>query len=523
MKKATLKIFQPRPLVLFALFFGAGAAAAKWVHPMVFLLPLLLAGILLFFGKVRQGFFYGAIALLALSAGILRGSAGLYPDYGYTSQQRVEAKGIVMQNAYPNEEGITELYLNDVTTSAGRLDKNLVLTVHQSQSIRAGTEVAFEGRISIPKAASAFGEFDRRVYLLAEGIGYQSSASRISIGADKRPTAYLPQRIAWSMAEAIDQMYGEQAGMVKGMILGEKSGISALEEQYSRTAGISHILAISGLHVGYVLLAFHFLATLFKLKGVPRLLLVCGLLWGYCFMVGLPPSCVRACIMASCALAGNALGKKVDLLSSIGVSAVVVLLINPAQVFHVGFQLSYGAVLGIALCYRPVFLGLRRIRIPKGIAETIAVSVSAQIGTLPIGAMAFGRISTLALLTNIVVVPLAGLVVLGGLVSVMGYWIFPLLGQAVAYGVQSLVMCIQVISEKIALVRFSEIRIQNFPYSLAAGWYNMMVVSSPYFLWKGKHKKRVIYGIVLLCAAAVTVELGLGGSLNWIINSFKMK
>ena len=517
------RIFQPRPLVLFSLFFCTGAAAAKWVHPMVFLIPLILAGALLLLGKIRAGFFYGAIALLACSAGILRGSAGLYPSYRYTSEEKVAAKGIVMQNAYPDQDGVTDIYLTDVELPKGRLDKNLVLRVHQGEDICAGTEVTFEGRISIPKSAKGLGEFDRRIYLLAEGIGYESSVSSIEIGVDRGGISYLPQRIASRMAEAIDAMYQGQAGMVKGMILGETSGISELQQQYSRTAGISHILAISGLHVGYVLLAFHFLANLLRLKGAYRILFVLGLLWGYCFLVGLPPSCVRACIMASCAFIGNALGKKVDLLSSIGVSAVIVVLYNPAQVFHVGFQLSYAAVLGIALCYQPIFNWLRRVRVPKVIAESMAVSLAAQIGTLPISAMAFGRISLLSLLTNLIAVPLSGFVVLGGLASIVAYWIFPFLGQGIAYGVQSLVMCIQVISEKIALIKFSEIRVEKFPYSLAAGWYNIMVATSPYFLWKGKRRRRVILIILGICAVGMAAELGLGGSLDWIINSFNRK
>jgi competence protein ComEC len=216
---------------------------------------------------------------------------------------------------------------------------------------------------------------------------------------------YLPNKDTYSIASAI--------------ILGIRNHI---DEEYTNAyarSGTIHILAVSGLHVGAIYLVLSFLLS--RLKKRKRVLLVKAIsllcsLWFYALLTGLSPSVVRATTMFSFIAIGEVLGRKTNVFNSLAAAALFTLAIDANAIFHVGFQLSYLAVAGIGLFYRPLFLLLTpKTWLLTKVWQLVSVSTAAQIATFPLAVYYFHQFPNYFLLANVLIVPLAMLAVYAGL------------------------------------------------------------------------------------------------------------
>lgn len=197
--------------------------------------------------------------------------------------------------------------------------------------------------------------------------------------------------------------------ILKALLLGYTGEIDEEQREAFSVAGLSHVLAVSGLHLGIVwALAAALLAPLswLHLRRL-RAVVIMALLWAYALLTGLSPSVVRACVMASVVLAGIIVGRKARPMNSLFVAAFLMLLHDPHTLFQVGFQLSFLSVFSILLFYRPLFEWLPHTgRLSRRIASLLAVSAAAQVGTLPLVIYYFHLLPLTGLLTNLIVVPL---------------------------------------------------------------------------------------------------------------------
>lgn len=209
---------------------------------------------------------------------------------------------------------------------------------------------------------------------------------------------------------------GQSYAVLAAMTLGDKSSLSErLKEDYS-VSGASHILALSGLHLGiiYAILSLIFLRRRWQIASQVLILLA---IWTYVFIVGMSASVVRSAVMITVYSFVSLLNRNKMSLNTLAVAAVVILIVNPLYLYDVGFQMSFAAVLFIILFYRPVLnlmpgcvMGIPVIR---QIWQMMSVSLAAQIGVAPLIAFYFGRFSCYFLLTNIIVVPAATIILYG--------------------------------------------------------------------------------------------------------------
>lgn len=205
----------------------------------------------------------------------------------------------------------------------------------------------------------------------------------------------------------------DERAIVQALVLGQKNEIS--KDLYSDyiAAGAVHILAVSGLHVGILYFIFAFLLK--PLKQLPNggifhgLALVIGL-WGFAFITGLSPSVTRAVTMFSFFAFAKSINRDSNSLNTLSLSFFALLLVNPLWLFHVGFQLSYLAVLSILLIqpsirklYRP------RFYLDKLFWNIFTVSLAAQLGVLPLSLYYFHQFPGLFFITNLVVLPVLGI------------------------------------------------------------------------------------------------------------------
>lgn len=194
-------------------------------------------------------------------------------------------------------------------------------------------------------------------------------------------------------------------GLAIALTLGDTSHIQDRVSVY-RAAGIAHVFAVSGLHVGLFVAMFAFVANKLKLKRLVRILFILIPTAFYCFVCGFRPSSVRALIMATVVLLSSEIGFKRDFLSSIAIAFIVILCIEPFNLFDVGTQLSFLAVTGIC-SLAPVF---KRGAKPIGkLADPLSVTLSATLGTLPVLVDMSGYMSIISIFANLIFVPILGI------------------------------------------------------------------------------------------------------------------
>lgn len=221
-----------------------------------------------------------------------------------------------------------------------------------------------------------------------------------------------------------------QAGLLAGIVLGSKSGLPNDFYQNLVKTGTVHMIVASGTNVTIV---GSTLTTLFILFFKRRLALILAFLgiWFYVLLAGADAPVVRAGLMGSLAFLAQGLGREADAWRGLGLAAVVLLLINPLNLFDVGFQLSFAATAGI-LFFGPKFSRLFS-RLPNQAQTDLSQTLGAQFATLPIILINFGSFSPLSPVTNMLLVTIVPLLMkLGAVVAMVGL-VFLSLAQALAW------------------------------------------------------------------------------------------
>ncbi|MEO2063165.1 MAG: ComEC/Rec2 family competence protein [Christiangramia sp.] len=215
----------------------------------------------------------------------------------------------------------------------------------------------------------------------------------------------------------------QESAILKALLLGERSEISTQLYKNYAAAGAVHILAISGLHIGILLLFLNFLLKpLEKLKRgkILKTILILIILWFFALLTGFSPSVVRAAAMFSFIAIGMQLNRKTRVVQSVLVSLFFLLLLNPYYILQVGFQLSYLAVFGIIL-FEPKIENL--VHTPHKTLEyfwkLVSVSIAAQLAILPLSLYYFHQFPGLFLLTNILIIPILAIVLIYGFLVVI--------------------------------------------------------------------------------------------------------
>ena len=215
----------------------------------------------------------------------------------------------------------------------------------------------------------------------------------------------------------------DELAIIQALLLGQRQDISKeIYDEYA-AAGAIHILAVSGLHVGIILLILNWLfAPINYLKNglVLKTIILILLMWGFAMLAGLSPSVVRAVTMFSFIAIGMQMRRKTSVLNSLFISFFILLLVNPYFIFQVGFQLSYLAVFAIVTIQPKLFkLWQPKFKIAKYFWSLFTVSIAAQIGVLPLSLFYFHQFPGLFFLSNLVVLPVLGLILGLGILVIL--------------------------------------------------------------------------------------------------------
>lgn len=298
-------------------------------------------------------------------------------------------------------------------------------------------------------------QFHYRQYMQRKGVMSQCFTSGIEPVQSSATTTVRIRRWRNALAGVVNSSHlsPERRGIVKALVLGEREAPDEITKAEFRAACLSHLLCVSGLHVGIVALLVALLlrplgANLHSriLKGVAELAAV----WLFVIMTGAAPSTLRAGTMLSFIIVGRLVTNRMETLSALGLSALTLLMIRPTMIADIGFQLSYAAVTGIAVFYKPIhdlvevrrigdvtgYIGekltqrQRRRRRLKWLCRRIAadglellwkstvLTIVAQVCVMPLTLYYFHQLSPWFLVANVLIVPFTGLL-LGSIMVMM--------------------------------------------------------------------------------------------------------
>lgn len=302
-----------------------------------------------------------------------------------------------------------------------------------STNLHPGDCVALNGRFQRPSKVLNPGEFDFRNYLKNQGIRYMLF---VKSGKWKKLSYQDPFNLkapfsSWrnKLLETLGKngLQGDEFEVGAAILLGYEQLLEPDVRRNYATAGVVHILCVSGMHVGIIYLVLSFLLgflTRFRhgkrLKNVLLLLLI----WCYALLTGLSPSVLRASVMISFFIIAGALEREYDNYNLLAASAFLLLVFNPFFIFNVGFQLSYAAVLGILTFYFPLYrMVYFKYRVPGLFWAALSVSFSAELGVFPIAVHYFHLFPVYFLITNLLVFALAYLILSSGMALLVFSWL----------------------------------------------------------------------------------------------------
>jgi competence protein ComEC len=266
------------------------------------------------------------------------------------------------------------------------------------------------------------GGFDYKRYCLFQGITHQVylKQDEFELLPGKKTNSvqqFIYNSREWVLRSLRRNISGEkELGLAEALLIGYKNDLDKeLVQSYSNT-GVVHVIAISGLHLGLI---YALLVLLCKpmqrrknLKWLRLLLIIAGL-WLFSLLAGAQPSVLRSALMFSCIVLGESLDRKTSIFNTLACSAFILLCINPYWLWDVGFQLSYAAVLSIVIFMRPIYNWFYFKNKLADLAWKLnAVTLSAQVLTLPLCIYHFHQFPNYFLLTNFVAVPLSSLILI---------------------------------------------------------------------------------------------------------------
>ena len=444
------------------------------------------------------------------------------------SGQTIRVRGQIYRQEKKNSN---QIYLKNNSVLSGTnqesYDFNILIFSEEETTYQIGNILEVTGTWKEPEEASNPGQFDMAEWYHSQGIGLMMKKCRIRLLDGRKDT--LRQAISDFRERLSESFYGiaeeEDAALMCAMLLGDKNGMEESVKQLYQDSGISHVLAISGLHISMLgLLLFGMVRRLglpFAAAGV-----VSGGVMGlYCVMTGMSVSTVRAFLMFLVYLGAQAFGRTYDLKSSLALAVILILFQNPLLLFQGGFQLSVLAVAGLAYFY-PAFK--KRLGGKGRFTDSLLVSISVQLTIFPCLLYHFYQFAAFGMLLNLLILPAMSVLLLAGLASALAGLLFP------PAGVLVFAPCHYILRYMEALCAFSlripEARqIWGRPEAVSIFIYYGLLLAFLWILEKGGDGKRGILlwsGLLILGTAGLSVhkiegmemtflDVGQGDSIFW--------
>lgn len=359
-----------------------------------FTIPIFILFTYIYFKKNRPS---KKRALILIMVMVLSFTNSLLRFNSFNKNKTVESKGIVTDVRTFDD-------YNRITVRSG-LSK--VYTYDISKELNRGDKVKYEGKLEMHNRRTMPLLFDARNYYYSNGISYKLSDADLSYNGQSWLSKFENARV-WAAGVYDRYLYESASTISKGLTLRYRDDTPILENIMA--IGLSHILSVSGLHLGLIFSFIFFIFSLTGMKIKVKSYLSALVIFLYCLVVGFTPSLIRATIMIYVFMYKRLYRPSLETKDALIIAALVSLFINPYYIYSIGFLLSYACMFGIVFIYSKF---ARNIKYEKTLAyyfkTAFLLNISIQIATLPIVIYYFNKVNILTIFINILLVPIFSL------------------------------------------------------------------------------------------------------------------
>lgn len=341
----------------------------------------------------------------------------------YISLENVNIVGTIVsskkEKQYINEYKIETEKINNI-----KLKKKFILLT-KNKEIEYGNKIKLEGTYIKPSKSRNYRGFDYSNYLKTENIyGTIEQNGKIELIKEKNINYLFINlyKVKNKIIKNINNKFPEETrGVVLGILLGDKSSIEEDVRQNFADSSLSHILAVSGTHISYVVICISVLFKKLKLNKNIRKVLTSLVLFMYLYLVDFSVSATRAVIMSTIVIMQMLFYRKQDTITTIAFSSIIILINNPYSILNIGFLLSYGGTIGIILFVNRISIESKEDffqRFKSYLKDICIVTISAQTIIMPIIIYYFNTISFTFIISNIIASLIIGPIIMIGLVII---------------------------------------------------------------------------------------------------------
>jgi competence protein ComEC len=371
-----------------------------------------------------------------------------------------------------------------------------------------GDVVRLSGELALPRGPRNPGAFDFARYLIHRDIRSVMRVSEMRIVHRTRGPAAVASWISETVRRRVP---GTSGDVVRALLLGGTRGLPEELTNAFRRSGTVHVLAVSGLHVGFVVLIVYTLLRCVRVPPRAARIAVVPFLVAFVAVVGPKASVLRAGAMATVLIAASTLGRKTNLLNTLGVSGFLLVAARPGALFDLGFRLSFAAVLGIALAFEPLRRHLGRAagrkRAFRLATDAAALSLSAQLGVAPVLVAVGGELALAAPLVNPLVVPLAASAVASGMALLAAEALVPAAAPLLGASTWLCVRLMSALVETVGGLTWASLPVASRQWPAILG-----LVAAVSVCLRGRTRRVKASGLVgLLAAAGLAAALALAG------------
>ena len=325
------------------------------------------------------------------------------------------------------------LYLKNVSVYYQKKsfkESRVLIYDEEKTKVKIGNRIIVDGEISFFDSARNPGNFDRKFYYQKQNIHAYVWSSKIEvIGKEIFPVRNWLSNVREHWKELFLTYAGEEEGSILcAMILGDKNGMDEEIKELYQKNGIAHILAISGLHLSFVGTGLYRIAR--RCSGSYIIGGCVGLIFMllYIIMIGMSVSALRATVMYILRVGADMSGRVYDAPTAVSVAVLIVILWRPLSFYDAGFQMSFGAVVGIIFVYPTLFANKKSNNFIK---NGLMASVSIDLITLPIILYHYYEFPLYSVLLNVIVIPMMSLLLAAGIVGSVLILVFPAAGNVI--------------------------------------------------------------------------------------------
>lgn len=513
-----------RPLLWVCLCFGLGIVLNEYfkIPLVIFLIPMILFLLLSACSTLRKPGVSTMCLLLAVVCGAAvyaKNYITLPPDHisrvpYYFREGPVLVEGVVVSDVEPRPffkgtKTVFSLEVQRIKSKWGWKTKRgvLLVNVFRNENVKYGDYLLLEGKLHRPFNFANDSHFSYREYLYRKGVTFILSVKKQGrLEVLKQGQGHFFKDLSFKFKSRLSDVLKkslpkEEAGIMRAFLLGDRYDIPKNVYELFKISGVAHIIAISGFNIGIVASIIFIVLKMFPIPRTAQYVLTMLLLVFYSFLTGGQPPVVRATIMAVVFLAGFLVEREQESINTLSAAALILLLMNPLNLFDVGFQLSFISVLFIILFYPrcmdlfykllPAFKeeagegfkpsgkgGLRaiKLKIVKYFLQSVAVSITAYVGVVALVVYYFHLFTPIVIAANLVVVPLASLIIFLGMGLLTAGIIFPFAAFAFANCITVLLNLMVGSVLFFAQVPGSYFQVKSFPLTVVMIYYGGIVL-----------------------------------------------